>query len=115
MANQYVNKVDLADGTVLIDISGDTVESGKLLAGYTAHDASGAEITGTWSLQNNVFTIGSLWATEDSELTPRAVLGFGTWEQISPIEPTWNRLKQTSTWAQMQIDAPTVYVWKRLA
>lgn len=45
--NPYVNKVELADGTVLLDVSSDTVESGKVVYGYTAHDASGAVITGS--------------------------------------------------------------------
>lgn len=45
--NPYVNKVNLADGTVLIDISTDTVTAGKMLSGTVAHDKSGAEITGT--------------------------------------------------------------------
>lgn len=43
------NKVQLADGTVLIDLTADTVTADKLLQGYTAHDASGAQITGTAS------------------------------------------------------------------
>ena len=43
MAN---NKVVLADGTTLIDLTADTVTADKLMQGYTAHDASGAEITG---------------------------------------------------------------------
>ena len=45
--NPYRNKVELADGTVLMDLTGDTVEAGKMLSGYTAHDASGAPVTGT--------------------------------------------------------------------
>ena len=44
MAN---NKVQLADGTVLIDLTGDTVTAASMLSGTTAHDASGASITGT--------------------------------------------------------------------
>ncbi len=44
--NQYVNKV-IYGGNTLIDISGDTVEASKLLSGYTAHDKSGAPITGS--------------------------------------------------------------------
>lgn len=43
-----VNKVIFGDRT-LIDISGDTVTADKLLAGYTAHDKSGTQITGTAS------------------------------------------------------------------
>ena len=45
--NPYVNKVQLADGTSLIDISSDTVTADKLMQGYTAHDRTGALITGT--------------------------------------------------------------------
>ena len=44
MAN---NKVELANGTVLVDLTADTVVADKLVIGYTAHDASGASITGT--------------------------------------------------------------------
>jgi len=33
--------------TVLIDLKSDTVEAGKMLSGYKAHDKSGAIITGT--------------------------------------------------------------------
>ena len=41
-----VNKVALANGTVLIDLTSDTVKAESLLSGVTAHDKSGAEITG---------------------------------------------------------------------
>ena len=46
MAN---NKVQLANGLVLIDLTSDTVDAAHLAEGYTAHDASGAAITGTMS------------------------------------------------------------------
>ena len=46
MANKKVNKV-VYGGTVLIDLTGDTVTADKVLTGYTAHDKSGATITGT--------------------------------------------------------------------
>ena len=44
--NQYVNKV-VYGGETLIDLTGDTIVVSKLLSGYTAHDKSGAPITGT--------------------------------------------------------------------
>lgn len=43
MAN---NKVQLSDGTVLIDLTSDSVAADKLLDGVTAHDKSGALIVG---------------------------------------------------------------------
>lgn len=45
--NQYVNKVALADGTVLLDLTADTVTPSDLALGVTAHDMSGAPISGT--------------------------------------------------------------------
>lgn len=48
MANSNVNKVVLKDGTTLIDLTNDTVAASCLLAGVTAHDKSGAKITGTF-------------------------------------------------------------------
>ena len=46
MANAYRNKVIFGD-TVLIDLTADTVTKDKILAGFTAHDHTGAAITGT--------------------------------------------------------------------
>ena len=47
MANEYVSKVVLSNGTTLIDLTGDTVTAADLLTGVTAHDKSGAPVTGT--------------------------------------------------------------------
>ena len=44
--NQTINKV-VYGGTVLIDLTADTVTADKILASYTAHDKSGTVITGT--------------------------------------------------------------------
>lgn len=44
--NPYVNKVVYGDQT-LIDLTGDTVSPSSLKLGSTAHNASGAQITGT--------------------------------------------------------------------
>lgn len=41
-----INKV-IYGGTTLIDLTSDTVTEDKMLSGYTAHDKSGAQITGT--------------------------------------------------------------------
>lgn len=46
MANQYKNKV-IYNGNTLIDISADTLTAADLAYGKTAHDKSGAPITGT--------------------------------------------------------------------
>ena len=46
MANAYNNKIVLASGEVLIDLTGDTVDAAHVLDGYTFHDKSGAPVTG---------------------------------------------------------------------
>lgn len=46
MANEYVNKV-VYGGKTLIDLTADTLDAAHLLAPFTAHDKSGAPITGT--------------------------------------------------------------------
>lgn len=50
MPNANVNKVQVVRGgqtETLIDLTGDTITASALAQGYTAHDASGAQITGT--------------------------------------------------------------------
>ncbi len=56
--NQYVSKVVLSDGRTLIDLTGDTISPDKLAKDITAHDKSGAPITGT-----NTFDVDSTDAT----------------------------------------------------
>lgn len=46
MANQHVNRVAV-NGQTVLDLSSDTVYPGMLAKGITAHDKSGAQITGT--------------------------------------------------------------------
>lgn len=47
-----INKVVYGD-TVLIDLTADTITKDKILASYTAHDASGAIVTGTCTYDVN--------------------------------------------------------------
>lgn len=47
MANEYNSKVVLSDGTVLIDLTGDTVDAAHVLSSYTFHGKDGAPGTGT--------------------------------------------------------------------
>ena len=53
MANVYNSKVVLANGTVLIDLTADTVDASHLLEDYTAHGADGAPITGTCTFDSD--------------------------------------------------------------
>lgn len=113
-SNPYVNKVVLANGTTLIDISGDTVTAAKLLSGTTAHDKSGAPVTGSY------LGVGSTWST-DRNVNPASALGFGTWELIRTSVFTYGEAKKY-THAQKKEDTyghrkrkPVIYVWLRTA
>lgn len=53
MANQYNSKVVLASGEVLIDLTADTIDAAHLLEGITAHDKSGAPITGACTFDSD--------------------------------------------------------------
>lgn len=50
--NQYVNKL-VWFGETKFDTSADTITADKLLEGYTAHDKSGAPITGTCTFDSD--------------------------------------------------------------
>ena len=71
MTNQYVNKVVNGEtGDVIIDISGDTlISASQLQSGITAHDRSGAPITGTNTNDAN---------TQDANATASQILQDAT-------------------------------------
>lgn len=57
--NPYVNKVQMADGTVLIDLTEDTITSDHMLAGTTAHNAAGATTTGNIQTYNGDYVVNT--------------------------------------------------------
>lgn len=61
---KYVSKV-VYFGDTLIDLTNDTVEPSKLLSGFTAHDKSGAPITGTCTFDSD---------TQDATATAAEIL-----------------------------------------
>ena len=62
MAN---SKIQLADGTVLLDLTSDTVAPDVLVTGYTAHNSAGVPIMGT--AQRAKKTTLKYWSLEDVE------------------------------------------------
>lgn len=53
MANTYNSKVVLANGEVLMDLTGDTVDPSHVLKDYTFHDKSGAPQTGSCTFDSD--------------------------------------------------------------
>lgn len=72
--NPYVNKVQYGN-TTLIDLTSDTVTADKLIQGYTAHDRTGAVITGT-ATDPNIHTVKCILS--DTATTRTIQIGSGS-------------------------------------
>lgn len=79
MADKMINKV-IYDGKTLIDLTGDTVTADKLLKDTTAHDKSGAVITGTCTYDSDTSdaTIAVAEMLEDKTAYARGAKLTGT-------------------------------------
>lgn len=64
MPGPYINKV-IVNGETKMDLTSDTVDAAHLLTGYTAHDKSGAPITGACAFDSN---------TQDANATAPEIL-----------------------------------------
>lgn len=72
-----VNKV-IFNNTTLLDLTADTVAASNLLNGYTAHDASGAAITGAylpWDCAGVIYGNGSQKGNQAFTILNRIILG----------------------------------------
>lgn len=63
------SKIQLSDGTILLDLTGDTVTPAVLGSGYKAHNKSGEAITGAATLSSdlsfsNKTVAASAWAAD---------------------------------------------------
>lgn len=74
MPDSYVNKV-IFGGNTLIDLTADTVDAAHLLATYTAHDRSGAIITGSCTFNADT---SDATATADEILSTKTAYVNGT-------------------------------------
>ena len=78
MANTYYNKI-IVNGQTKIDLTSDTVTAAKILEGYTAHDKSGAPITGSCTFDSDTTDAtaveGELLATKTAYINKTKVTG----------------------------------------
>lgn len=79
MPNSYNSKVVLSDGTVLIDLTADTVDAAHLLSGSTAHGKDGAPITGTCTYDsdttNDTVAVGEILSGKTAHARGSLVTG----------------------------------------
>lgn len=78
MPNEHINKVVFGNQT-LIDLTGDTVTAADILSGKTAHDRSGATVTGTCTYDADTSdataTAGEILATKTAYVNGAEVTG----------------------------------------
>lgn len=115
--NPYVNKVQLADGTSLIDISNTTATAETILAGYGAFGADGAWVDGeatagaggvvyiTDEIDENGGTVRNI-VTDDATITDtldanggtvRSITGAEVYLQSRTVQPTETAQRVTPT------------------
>lgn len=93
-----VNKVVVNKETI-IDLSADTVTPDKLAEGYTAHDKSGAEITGTMGTAD--ISLGIIGASAGNGVIAKSVDADGKpteWESVKLAKSNGSNLSDAETW-----------------
>lgn len=97
MAN---SKVILADGTVIMDLTGDSVTAASLAQGYTAHDAAGNQIVGEFAVDSY---------TKDETLLPDTAAIFGLPDDSVPNDIfDWIGAFNTHFWGKCSVTYSTV-------
>lgn len=101
--NQTINKV-VYGGTVLIDLTADTVTADKILASYTAHDKSGAVITGTCS-----FDVDSTDATATVSEILAGATAYARGEKLTGTMPNNGGITKTIDTVDQEVTIPQGY------
>lgn len=99
MPDTYNSKVVLSNGTVIIDLTADTVDAAHLLSGYTAHEADGRPITGTNTFDSDTSddtaTVGEVLNTKTFHARGTALTG--TMPNRGAVTGTINAVNGTYT------------------
>lgn len=101
--NQTINKV-VYGGTVLIDLTADTVTADKILATYTAHDKSGTVITGTCE-----FDVDSSDATATVSEILAGATAYARGEKLTGTMPNNGGITQTIDTVDQEVTIPQGY------
>lgn len=110
MANPYVNKVDLADGTTLIDLSDTTATASDVAAGKYFYLATGERVVGTLDVLNTFFPVGSIYTSTSSS----APTFGGTWEEVKVVASI-SDLKTGDRSYSAGTGTGTLHYWRRTA
>lgn len=103
--NPYVNKVEKADGTVIMDISSDTATPSDVLNGVTFHDGSGTPQTGSL-ITHDVYDGLDSTSTDDAL---SANQGKQLNDKISNLESATYRTNLANNTDLNDVTAPGIY------
>lgn len=110
------SKVQLADGTVLMDISDSTATSQNMLSGTVAYGADGVRVVGGLviaplsDLVDALFPVGAIYTTASST----APTFGGTWREVQ-VTHTWNDLANGDSNYQYGTGNGNLHYWKRIS
>ena len=100
MSNTYVNQVSV-NGSTIIDLTGDTVTASALAQGYTAHDASGAPITGS-------MTGGSMVIRDESDSHGGTIRHITAGDVVTgTLSIASNGTYDVAAYADAEVDVPS--------
>ena len=88
MIDMGVNKVNLANGETLIDLTSDTVTPETLAEGYTAHNSNGERIVGEMTTEGGESVSDVFWVT--GEVDPSRMIATSVSHTRSEIEAAIN-------------------------
>lgn len=103
MAEKHINKV-IYGGKTLIDLTGDTVSPDKILEGLTAHDKSGAPITGTCT-----FDVDSTDADVQVAEILEGKTAYARGAKVTGTMPNNGSIKETITTKEQEVTIPQGY------
>lgn len=107
-SNPYTNKVQLADGTVVMDITDTTATAADVVAGKYFYTASGQKVAGTLDVLNTFFPVGSVYIS----LSSTAPSFGGTWVETK-IPLTWSDIKNGYRSCVDGAGTGTLHFWRR--
>ena len=100
--NQYANLVKYGSNT-LIDLTGDTVTAATLAQGYTAHDASGAPITGS-------MTSGTMIIRDETDSHGGTIRYITAGDVVTgTVQITQNGTVDVAQYADADVNVPPTY------
>ena len=109
-SNPYVNKVQLADGRTVMDITDTTADASDVVAGKEFYLATGEKAVGTLDVLNTFYPVGSIYTSTNS--SPPSF--GGTWQEVKVIA-TNSDIKTGNKRYEIGTGSGTVHYWQRIA